>query len=126
MAHLLGKNGFLGMATQQVSFAALGRVITRPKSVMHDSRYILIPVPFPISGKFKSLILVPISIPTRIPLIPFRFRFQPQHLDSSSDSYSNLSIPCHGFKVVLEAYCRCPDSHDLSECHHLYDLGRHI
>ena len=29
-------------------------------------------------------------------------------------------------KVVLEGYCRCPDSHDLSECHHLYDLGRHI
>ncbi len=29
------------------------------------------------------------------------------------------------FKVVLEGYCRCPDSHDLSECHHLYDLGRH-
>ncbi len=29
-------------------------------------------------------------------------------------------------KVVLEGYCRCPDSHDLSECHHLYDLGRHV
>ncbi len=27
--------------------------------------------------------------------------------------------------VVLEGYCRCPDSHDLSECHHPYDLGRH-
>ncbi len=26
------------------------------------------------------------------------------------------------FKGVLEGYCRCPDSHDLSECHHLYDL----
>ncbi len=30
------------------------------------------------------------------------------------------------FKVVLGGYRRCPDSHDLSECHHLYDLGRHI
>ncbi len=29
-------------------------------------------------------------------------------------------------KVVLEGYCRCPDSHDLSECPHLYGLGRHI
>ena len=28
--------------------------------------------------------------------------------------------------MVLEGYRRCPDSHDLSECHHLYDLGRHI
>ncbi len=28
-------------------------------------------------------------------------------------------------KVVLEGYRRCPDSHDPSECHHLYDLGRH-
>ncbi len=25
------------------------------------------------------------------------------------------------FKLVLEGYCRCPDSHDPSECHHLYD-----
>ncbi len=30
------------------------------------------------------------------------------------------------FKVVLKGYGRCPDSHDLSECHHLYDLGRHM
>ena len=30
------------------------------------------------------------------------------------------------FKVVLGGYPRCPDSHDLSECQHLYDLGRHI
>ncbi len=29
------------------------------------------------------------------------------------------------FKVVLGGYPRCTDSHDLSECHHLYDLGRH-
>ncbi len=29
-------------------------------------------------------------------------------------------------KVVLEGYRRCPDSHDLSECHHLHELGRHI
>ncbi len=32
----------------------------------------------------------------------------------------------HSLKVVLEGYHRCPDSHDLRECHHLYDLGRHI
>ncbi len=25
-------------------------------------------------------------------------------------------------KVALEGYRRCPDSHDLGECHHLYDL----
>ncbi len=29
-------------------------------------------------------------------------------------------------KVVLEGYPRCPNSHDLSECHHPYGLGRHI
>ncbi len=29
-------------------------------------------------------------------------------------------------KVALGGYRRCPDSHDLSECHHLYDLGRPI
>ena len=28
--------------------------------------------------------------------------------------------------MVLEGYHRCPDSHDLGECHHLDDLGRHI
>ncbi len=28
--------------------------------------------------------------------------------------------------MVLEGYRSCPDSHDLSECHHLYDLARHI
>ncbi len=28
--------------------------------------------------------------------------------------------------MVLEGYHRCPDSHDLSECHHLYDFGRHL
>ena len=27
--------------------------------------------------------------------------------------------------VVLEDYRRFLDIHDLSECHHLYDLGRH-
>ncbi len=31
-----------------------------------------------------------------------------------------------GLKVVLEGYRRCPDSHDMSAYHHLYDLGRHI
>ena len=30
------------------------------------------------------------------------------------------------FKVVLEGSPRCPDNHDLSKCHRLYDLGRHI
>ena len=29
------------------------------------------------------------------------------------------------FKVVLHRSPRSPDIHDLSECHHLYDLGRH-
>ena len=29
-------------------------------------------------------------------------------------------------KVVLQGSPRCPDIHDLSECHRLYDLGRHI
>ncbi len=29
-------------------------------------------------------------------------------------------------KVVLHRYPRCPNSHDLSECHHSYSLGRHI
>ncbi len=29
------------------------------------------------------------------------------------------------FKVVLGGYRSCPDTHDLSQCHHLYDLGRH-
>ncbi len=28
--------------------------------------------------------------------------------------------------MVPEGDRRCPDSHDLSECHHLYALGRHI
>ena len=30
-------------------------------------------------------------------------------------------INLHSFKVVLEGYRRCPDTHDLCECHHLYD-----
>ncbi len=39
---------------------------------------------------------------------------------------SSVSMVCNEwFKVVLEGYRRCPDSQDLSECHHLYDLGRH-
>ena len=29
------------------------------------------------------------------------------------------------FIVVLDGYRRSPDSHDPSECHHLYDLGTH-
>ena len=29
-------------------------------------------------------------------------------------------------KVVLGGSPRCPDNHDLSKCHPLYDLGRHI
>ncbi len=49
-------------------------------------------------------------------------------LDSVHDMGSSLSDTWKQFpiKVVLEGYRRCPDSHDLSECHHLYDLGRHI
>ncbi len=30
------------------------------------------------------------------------------------------------FKVVLGGCPSCPDNHDLSKCHCLYDLGRHI
>ncbi len=30
------------------------------------------------------------------------------------------------FKVKPGESPRCPDNHDLSKCHHLYDLGRHI
>ncbi len=37
-----------------------------------------------------------------------------EKLDDSPDNF-NISQ----FKVVLEGYRRCPDSHDLSECHHL-------
>ncbi len=41
--------------------------------------------------------------------------------------YNTLLFECMWFTtVVLECYRRCPDSHDPSECHHLYDLGRHI
>ncbi len=29
-------------------------------------------------------------------------------------------------KVVLQGYPSCPNSHDLSECHHPYGLGRHL
>ncbi len=29
-------------------------------------------------------------------------------------------------KVVLRGYPRCPNNHDLSECHHPYGLGRYI
>ena len=29
-------------------------------------------------------------------------------------------------KVVPQCYLRCPDIHDLSECHHMYDLGRQM
>ena len=39
---------------------------------------------------------------------------------------SFLDISLFYFKVVLEGYCRCPDSHNPSECHNLYDLGRHM
>ncbi len=38
----------------------------------------------------------------------------------------SIKLGAHYFKVVLEGYCRCPDSHDLSECHYLYGLGGHI
>ncbi len=33
--------------------------------------------------------------------------------------------PGKNFKVVLQGFPRCPDSHDLRENHHLQDLGRH-
>ena len=38
----------------------------------------------------------------------------------------NFITKISAVKVVLGGYPRCPDSHDLSECHHLYDLGKHI
>ncbi len=34
-------------------------------------------------------------------------------------------IYSYNFKVVLHGSPRSPDIHDLSECYHLYDLGRH-
>ncbi len=37
-----------------------------------------------------------------------------------------IETPLCFIKVVLEGYRTCPDSHDLSECRCLYDLGRHI
>ncbi len=54
---------------------------------------------------------------------------------STNTWYDTYDLPPSGIptkmivfkvKVVLEGYRRCPDSHDLSECHHMYDLGRHI
>ncbi len=40
---------------------------------------------------------------------------------------SNTSVASHfTFQVVPEGDPRCPDIHDLSECYHLYDLGRHV
>ncbi len=32
----------------------------------------------------------------------------------------------NSLKVVLGGCPRCPDNHDLSKCHRLYDLGRYI
>ncbi len=34
-----------------------------------------------------------------------------------------IVLQAQKLKVVLEGYRRCPDSHDLSECHHLYDIS---
>ncbi len=38
----------------------------------------------------------------------------------------SMWLDLDGFTVVLEGYRRCSVSHDPSECHHLYDMGRHI
>ena len=34
-----------------------------------------------------------------------------------------ITVLDEAFKVVLEVYCRCPDSLDLSESHHLYGIS---
>ncbi len=39
---------------------------------------------------------------------------------------ANLEVEPHALKVVLGGFPRCPDNHDMSKCHRLYDLGRHI
>ncbi len=38
---------------------------------------------------------------------------------------SAKTFSIQAIKVVLQGYPRCPDSHDLSECHHVYDLVKH-
>ncbi len=48
------------------------------------------------------------------------------HLSALVTDYTLRRIHVSKIKVVLGGYPRCPDSHDLSECHHLYDLGRHL
>ncbi len=49
-----------------------------------------------------------------------------QSIQCSQGIYLNFLTLYHSIKVVLGGYRRCPDSHALSECHHLYELGRHI
>ncbi len=55
-------------------------------------------------------------------------RMTPVEFDRIALQYLKLKkVHClYIFKVVLGGYPRCPDSHDLSECHHLYDLGKQI
>ncbi len=55
---------------------------------------------------------------------PWLMRLYQKWIYRSTNLYTQLA--CRKFKVVLEGCFRCPDSHDLSAYHHLYDLGRHI
>ncbi len=57
-----------------------------------------------------------------------KIQIQVEYLNIAKNGHS---IICKIFEtlcinVVLEGYRRCSDSHDLSECHHLYDLGSHL
>ena len=44
------------------------------------------------------------------------------HVTKNSSLLNSLKT----FKVVLQGNPRCPDSHDLSEWHHRYGMGRYI
>ena len=59
--------------TRTISQAVNSAVPTT--TVMHDSGYILIPVPILIPGKLKSLIPVPIPIPARSEVWPMQTLF---------------------------------------------------
>ncbi len=78
----------------------IGKTVYIP--VMHDSRYILIPIPVPIPGKVKSLI--PVPIPARSPLIPAPFGF----LDSGYDSSKNFSDSGINFDFGIVHHCYIP------------------
>ena len=41
-------------------------------------------------------------------------------------NYEDIFFITYHTQVVLRGSPNCQDSHDLSECHHLYDLGRNI